>query len=116
MIAGTAVAAGAALTARFGGEAAAAEKSAAGVKVKTYKNADFYDADGKFLEDKAREAYFDMFRRFGYPISRQAQEGNVGPRFRRWAISPTWAWRASSGSTARTTTTSATRSTCCPAR
>ena len=37
--------------------------------VKTYTNADFYGADGKFQEDKAREAYFDMFRRFGYPIS-----------------------------------------------
>ena len=38
-------------------------------EVKTYTNADFYAADGKFQEDKAREAYFDMFRRFGYPIS-----------------------------------------------
>ena len=37
--------------------------------VKTYKSAEFYDADGKFLEAKAREAYYDMFRRFGYPIS-----------------------------------------------
>ena len=37
--------------------------------VKTYNSADFYDADGTFLVDKAREAYFDMFRRFGYPIS-----------------------------------------------
>ena len=37
--------------------------------MKTYTNADFYDKDGKFLVDKAREAYFDMFRRFNYPIS-----------------------------------------------
>ncbi len=38
-------------------------------KVKSYKSTDFYDDDGTFLEDKARDAYFDMFRRFGYPIS-----------------------------------------------
>jgi D-lyxose ketol-isomerase len=69
MIAGTAAAAGAALAIRLGGEAAAAEKSSAGLKVKTYTNADFYDKQGKFLVDKAREAYFDMFRRFNYPIS-----------------------------------------------
>lgn len=36
---------------------------------KTYTSPEFYDAQGKFLLDKAREAYFDMFRRFGYPIS-----------------------------------------------
>jgi D-lyxose ketol-isomerase len=39
------------------------------VEVKTHTNADFYTAEGKFAEDKAREAYFDLFRRFGYPIS-----------------------------------------------
>ena len=38
-------------------------------KVKTYTNADFYDADGKFLKDKARDAYYDMFRRFHYPVT-----------------------------------------------
>ena len=37
--------------------------------VKTYTNTDFYATDGTFLADKAREAYFDMFRRFGYPVS-----------------------------------------------
>ena len=37
--------------------------------VKTYTNADFYAPDGKLLKDKAREAYYDMFRRFHYPIS-----------------------------------------------
>jgi len=47
------------------GLAEAAEASS----VKTYTSAEFYDAQGKFLVDKAREAYFDMFRRFGYPIS-----------------------------------------------
>lgn len=47
------------------GLAEAAEAS----NVKTYASAEFYDAQGKFLVDKAREAYFDMFRRFGYPIS-----------------------------------------------
>lgn len=38
--------------------------------VKRYQNSDFYDASGKFLADKAREAYFDMFRRFQYPITK----------------------------------------------
>jgi len=38
-------------------------------KVKTYTSAEFYAADGTLLEEKARQAYFDMFRRFGYPIS-----------------------------------------------
>jgi D-lyxose ketol-isomerase len=42
--------------------------------VKAYTNADFYAPDGSFLEDQAREAYFDMFRRFGYPISDRLQE------------------------------------------
>jgi D-lyxose ketol-isomerase len=37
--------------------------------VKSHKSADFYNGDGTFLEDKARDAYFDMFQRFGYPIS-----------------------------------------------
>lgn len=32
------------------------------------KNEDFYK-DGKFLADKAKAAYFDMMRRFSYPIS-----------------------------------------------
>jgi hypothetical protein len=40
-----------------------------GAHMKTYTSAEFYGADGKFLVDKAREAYYDMFRRFGYPIS-----------------------------------------------
>lgn len=51
-------------------DATAAEADTKGTaKVKTYTNADFYDKNGKFLEEKAKEAYFDMFRRFGYPIS-----------------------------------------------
>jgi D-lyxose ketol-isomerase len=41
--------------------------------VKTYSNADFYSA-GQFQADKAREAYFDMFRRFGYPISEKLKK------------------------------------------
>ncbi|MHB0959475.1 MAG: cupin domain-containing protein [Pirellulaceae bacterium] len=50
----------------------------ANADVKTYTNADFYSADGTFQEDKAREAYFDMFRRFGYPISDRLKEGQEG--------------------------------------
>jgi hypothetical protein len=49
-------------------EAPACAKPAA---VKTYTSANFYcnNAGGKFLAEAAREAYFDMFRRFSYPIS-----------------------------------------------
>lgn len=45
----------------------AAETAPEGVR--TYQSADFYDAEGNFLIDRAREAYFDMFARFGYPVS-----------------------------------------------
>jgi D-lyxose ketol-isomerase len=67
-------AAAAAATAVAGRSALAAEncakaKACAGPEVKTYTNADFYDADGKFLVDKARAAYFDMFERFHNPIT-----------------------------------------------
>lgn len=37
--------------------------------VRTYTSAEFYDAQGAFDAEKAKAAYFDMFRRFGYPIS-----------------------------------------------
>jgi len=50
-------------------EARAADKSCPAA-VKRYQSGDFYGADGKFLVDKAREAYFDMFRRFHYPVSK----------------------------------------------
>jgi D-lyxose ketol-isomerase len=59
------VAAGAALAPVRAAEQAACSAG----EVKTYASADFYDADGKFLEDKARQAYYDMFQRFHYPIS-----------------------------------------------
>jgi D-lyxose ketol-isomerase len=66
LLAGAATAAaGAALA-----QSAAAEEAASGAsEVKTYTSAEFYGADGTFLIDKAREAYYDMFRRFHYPIS-----------------------------------------------
>lgn len=66
MITMTAGAAGAVLA---GGASATAADSCKETAVKTYKSEYFYDGDGKFLEDKAREAYYDMFRRFHYPIS-----------------------------------------------
>jgi hypothetical protein len=34
-------------------------------KVAMPENKDFYDADGKFLPEKARQAYYDMYERFG---------------------------------------------------
>jgi D-lyxose ketol-isomerase len=66
LLAGVAtVAAGAALAPNVGAE----EPTCCAGEVKTYAQADFYDADGQFLMDKARQAYEDMFRRFHYPIS-----------------------------------------------
>ena len=32
-------------------------------------NSDFYDAEGQFLGDQARDAYFAMFEAFNYPIT-----------------------------------------------
>lgn len=66
MLAGAA-ATGAAMASRWSRPASAAECSSN--EVKTYTNADFYDADGNFLIEKARAAYYDMFDRFHYPIS-----------------------------------------------
>ncbi len=42
---------------------------------KTYTNAEFYDAEGKFQGDKAKQAYWDMFARFGYPVPQTLQKG-----------------------------------------
>jgi len=64
MLTGTAVAGSAMLIGEVHGADARAKPA-----VKTYKSAEFYDAQGKFLTDKDREAYFEMFRRFGYPVS-----------------------------------------------
>ena len=64
IMAGAAAAAGVALTGRLPAAESAVPPARA---VKTYANADFYDAAGKFLAEKAKEAYFDMFRRFDYP-------------------------------------------------
>lgn len=43
-------------------------------QLKTYKSTEFYDGNGAFVEARAREAYYDMFRRFGYPISDRLQK------------------------------------------
>ncbi|MCH5377916.1 MAG: hypothetical protein JJ992_28500 [Planctomycetes bacterium] len=66
VLAGAATAAAGVAVARpnFAGETAS---EASGVC--EYRSAEFYDADGNFLVDKARDAYYDMFRRFHYPIS-----------------------------------------------
>lgn len=42
-------------------------------KVPMPKNEDFYDG-GKFLPDNARQAYYDMFKRFAYPNPKPQQE------------------------------------------
>ncbi|MCZ7638186.1 MAG: hypothetical protein M5U12_20380 [Verrucomicrobia bacterium] len=69
------VAAGAASLAAFGPRSAAAQNPSTPSTVKTYTNADFYDSAGQFLVDKAREAYYDMFRRFQYPLSDTLKNG-----------------------------------------
>jgi hypothetical protein len=71
MITMTAGAAGAVLA---GGASQAVADSCKETAVKTYKSADFYDGEGKFVEDTAREAYHDMFRRFHYPLSDKLKE------------------------------------------
>jgi len=38
------------------------------------QNSDFYDTSGAFQADKARQAYFDMMTRFGYPIPPKLRE------------------------------------------
>ena len=58
------VTAGAALVA----SATGCQQPKPAAKVKAYKNADFYGADGKFNEAVAKQAYFDMMQRFGYPV------------------------------------------------
>jgi len=42
--------------------------SRGGQKVKQHSNEDFYAADGSFDEAAAKQAYYDMMERFGYPI------------------------------------------------
>ncbi len=57
--------AGAAASSMLG--AAGAEEAKVGA-LKPYKNADFYSADGKFNAEAAKQAYYDMMKRFNYPI------------------------------------------------
>jgi len=73
---GTGIAAAAGIVLAKGQEAEAhCGTCAAGKKkVPMPKNEDFYDKDGKFLEEKARQAYYDMFERFGYPNPKPQQE------------------------------------------
>jgi D-lyxose ketol-isomerase len=76
MISGTA-AAGVVLAGQLALPRAGAEEAAAASSriVKTYTNADFYNATGEFQPEKAKEAYFDMFRRFDSPISETLRKG-----------------------------------------
>ena len=69
LVARSLAAAGAAFAGALGGSRAFAQSQHEPRKIKTYTNTDFYDASGKFLVEKARDAYHDMFRRFHYPIS-----------------------------------------------
>ena len=71
LLAGTA-ATSAALVARWSRPVSAAECGPS--KVKTYANADFYDSNGVFLPEKARDAYYDMFARFHYPVSERLKQ------------------------------------------
>ena len=74
LLTGTAAAAGVVLAGSLSRVVAAADTA----KVKTYTSAEFYGADGKLLVDKAREAYFDMFTRFHYPISDKLKKEKDG--------------------------------------
>ncbi len=70
----TAAAAGFTLAGQAAGNLHAADKEAEKARVKRYTSEQFYDQAGEFLVEKAREAYYDMFRRFGYPISEKLQQ------------------------------------------
>jgi len=63
------VAGGAAISfASLGGCASSGEGEAEVCPLKKYENAHFYKDDGTFDADKAKEAYYEMMRSFGYPI------------------------------------------------
>ena len=70
----TAAAAGVALAGQATGSLGAAGNRVRRAAVKRYTSPQFYDSAGKFLEDKARQAYYDMFRRFGYLISEKLEK------------------------------------------
>ena len=76
ILTGAAAAAGVALAGPLSRRAAPAEGGceAGRAKVKTYRSGDFYDGQGEFLVDKARAAYYDMFRRFHYPVSEKLKK------------------------------------------
>ncbi|MGO9114685.1 MAG: hypothetical protein ACLP9L_36170 [Thermoguttaceae bacterium] len=74
LISGAAVVAGVAMASQLDNRLAAAEFATSAKTVKTYTNADFYNSAGEFQADKAKDAYFDMFRRFGYTISETLQK------------------------------------------
>jgi len=51
-------------------DAAAAAKVKEGeISVKRYTNEFFYDKDGKFLEERARQAFYEMFEAYHYPLN-----------------------------------------------
>ncbi len=56
---------------RNGGRRRPVSKEANGMK--RYPNEYFYDKDGKFLEDRAKEAFYEMFRYHKYPIYYQLE-------------------------------------------
>jgi hypothetical protein len=65
---------GAGGTLLLGGQLSAAEKPVAKGKLPTFKNADFYDAAGKFNAEAAKDAYLALMRAFGYPIGKKLRE------------------------------------------
>ena len=51
----------------IGGMALAAQAAEKWVKI-NYPNSYFYDKDGKFLPEKAKDAYIALMKRHGYPV------------------------------------------------
>lgn len=45
-----------------------------GVTVKRYPNEFFYDKDGNFLQDRARQAFYEMFAAYHYPTCKFVDE------------------------------------------
>ena len=40
-----------------------------------FKNADFYDKDGKFIVEKGKQAYIELMEYHGYPVTKNIREG-----------------------------------------
>jgi len=74
LVGAAATAAGVMVASTTGASAQLLKRRNSGGKGKKLTNKDFYDAEGNFLPEKAKEAYYAMFKKMGYPMSDAAKE------------------------------------------